>query len=188
MKKDRASCAGPMNMEPTRMGSMAWAWQCSGQAQRPRPEASKATTTESAAAKPALKSLLETAAGAGNFTVLAKAIDAAGLTDLLASKGPFTVFAPTDAAFSAVPQETLMDLLKPENKAKLRAVLRYHVVPGNYRAAEVAGMSAIPTLEGQSAAVRTESGSAFVANVKIAQADLQASNGNIHVLDGVMMP
>jgi len=172
MKSKRAGCGN------TRMA----AWQSQYAREEMRTEAKPAP------APTPTKTLLETAAAAGQFTVLAKAIEAAGLTDLLSSKGSFTVFAPTDAAFSAVPQETLMDLLKPENQAKLRSVLRYHVVPGIYRAADVTGASSLPTIEGPGLTPRVESGTAYIGNAKIVQTDIEASNGIIHVIDAVLLP
>jgi len=170
MKSKRASCGN------ARMA----AWQS--------PCTREEVWTEAKPAPAPAKTLLETAAAAGQFTVLAKAIEAAGLTDLLSSKGSFTVFAPTDSAFSSVPQETLMDLLKPENQSKLRSVLRYHVVPGIYRAADVTSSSSLPTLEGLGLKPRVESGAAYIGNAKIVQTDIEASNGIIHVIDTVLLP
>src|SRR4026207_609470 len=94
--------------------------------------------------------IVETAIAAGNFSTLAKALTAAGLIDTLKGNGPFTVFAPTDDAFAKLPQQTLSDLLKPENKEKLVAVLTYHVVPGKVTASDVANISQAITVQGQS--------------------------------------
>jgi uncharacterized surface protein with fasciclin (FAS1) repeats len=168
MKARPASCDGP------RVGN--WSWQCARSGNR-----DETATVQK-------KSLLETAAAAGQFTVLTKVIEAAGLTELLASKGPFTVFAPTDVAFGSVPQETLMDLLKAENQARLRSVLRNHIVPGAYRAGEVTSMRSVPTLEGLALEFRLESGVASIGNAKIEQTDIEASNGVIHVIDSVLLP
>ena len=99
------------------------------------------------------KDIVDTAVAAGSFKTLAAALQAAGLVDTLKGAGPFTVFAPTDAAFAKLPAGTVESLLKPENKAKLTAILTYHVVPGRVLAAQVAGMSSAPTANGQPLAI-----------------------------------
>jgi len=130
------------------------------------------------------KDIVDTAVAAGNFTTLATALKAAGLVDTLKGKGPFTVFAPTDAAFAKVPKADLDALLK--DKAKLTAVLTYHVVPGKVMAADVkAGM--VKTVQGSSITVST-TGGVMVDKSKVTATDIMASNGVIHVIDTVMMP
>jgi uncharacterized surface protein with fasciclin (FAS1) repeats len=130
------------------------------------------------------KDIVDTAVGAGNFKTLAAALQAAGLVDTLKGPGPFTVFAPTDEAFAKVPKADLDALLK--DKAKLIAVLTYHVVPGTVMAKDVkAGM--VKTVEGQSLAVST-SGSVMVDNAHVVKTDIVADNGVIHVIDSVLLP
>ncbi len=130
------------------------------------------------------KDIVDTAVAAGNFTTLATALKAAGLIDTLKGKGPFTVFAPTDAAFAKVPKADLDALLK--DKAKLTAVLTYHVVPGKVMAADVkAGM--VKTVQGSSITVST-TGGVMVDKAKVTATDIVADNGVIHVIDSVIMP
>lgn len=133
------------------------------------------------------KDIIDTAVGAGNFTTLAAALTAAGLVDTLKGEGPFTVFAPTDAAFAALPAGTVEDLLKPENKDKLVAVLTYHVVPGKVMAADLSEGLMAATVQGQSVMI-TLDGGAKVDGAVISAADVTASNGVIHVIDSVILP
>lgn len=134
------------------------------------------------------KDIVDTAVAAGSFTTLAKALEAADLVGTLKSAGPFTVFAPTDEAFDKLPAGTLDDLLKPENKERLRSVLTYHVVPGKYSAEDVADMDAAPTVNGKELALRVEQGVVMVDGAKVIEADIEASNGVIHVIDAVLLP
>ena len=130
------------------------------------------------------KDIVDTAVAAGNFTTLATALKAAGLVDTLKGKGPFTVFAPTDAAFAKVPKADLDALLK--DKAKLTAVLTYHVVPGKVMAADVKpGM--VKTVQGSSFTVSTSNG-VMVDQAKVTATDIVADNGVIHVIDSVIIP
>jgi uncharacterized surface protein with fasciclin (FAS1) repeats len=130
--------------------------------------------------------IVDTAIAAGSFTTLVTAVKAAGLVPTLKSKGPFTVFAPNDAAFAKLPPGTLEALLK--NKAKLRAVLTYHVVPGRVKAADVAGKSLqVATVEGQKVSVDGTFG-VRVNDAHVIQPDIEASNGVIHVIDTVLLP
>ena len=131
--------------------------------------------------------IVETAIAAGNFSTLAKALTAAGLIDTLKGNGPFTVFAPTDDAFAKLPQQTLSDLLKPENKEKLVAVLTYHVVPGKVTASDVANISQAITVQGQSLKVDTKDG-VKINDAKVIAANVEASNGVIHIIDSVLLP
>ena len=130
--------------------------------------------------------IIETAAAAGSFTTLAKAIEAADLTATLKGEGPFTVFAPTDEAFAKLPKGTVDALLK--DKAKLAALLTYHVVPGNVMSKEVAGMSSARTVNGQDLSIKAKDGKVKVDKATVTTADIAASNGVIHVIDQVLMP
>ena len=139
--------------------------------------------------KEASGDIVETAVAAGNFETLVTALKAADLVDALKGEGPFTVFAPTDEAFAKLPPNTLEDLLKPENKEKLKAILLYHVVPGKFAAADVMKLDGkrIATLEGSKVKVKTRHG-VMVDNAKVVKTDVMTSNGIIHVIDTVIMP
>lgn len=128
--------------------------------------------------------IVETAVGAGSFKTLATALGAAGLVDTLKGKGPFTVFAPTDEAFAKIPKADLEALLK--DKAKLKAVLTYHVVAGKVMAADVKA-GKVKTVQGSELTVSTSSG-VMVDNAKVIKTDIVADNGVIHVIDTVIMP
>ena len=132
--------------------------------------------------------IVDTAVNAGQFKTLAAALQAAGLVDTLKSEGPFTVFAPTDAAFAALPAGTLDSLLKPENRQKLIAILTYHVVPGRVTAAQVAGMESAKTVQGGALAIHTSGGAVTVNDAHVVGTDVLASNGVIHVIDKVLIP
>jgi uncharacterized surface protein with fasciclin (FAS1) repeats len=134
------------------------------------------------------KDIVDTAVAAGSFKTLAAALQAAGLVDTLKGPGPFTVFAPTDAAFAKLPAGTVESLLKPENKARLVAILKYHVVPGRVMADQVAGISSAATANGQPLAIRVENGMVMVGTARVTQADIVCSNGVIHVIDTVLLP
>jgi uncharacterized surface protein with fasciclin (FAS1) repeats len=131
------------------------------------------------------KDIVDTAIAAGQFTTLAKALQAAGLVETLKGKGPFTVFAPTDAAFAKLPAGTLDALLK--DKAQLTKVLTYHVVPGKVLAADVVKLKEAKTVEGQSVRIDATSG-VKIDNATVVTADVLASNGVIHVIDAVILP
>ncbi|MFM2444028.1 MAG: hypothetical protein RJB09_1214 [Pseudomonadota bacterium] len=137
--------------------------------------------------KPAGKDIVAVASGVGSFNTLVAAVKAAGLVETLQGPGPFTVFAPTDEAFAKLPPGTVEDLLKPENKAKLVAILTYHVVAGKVMAADVKTMKA-KTVNGQSLDVKVADGVVTVDNAKVVKADVAASNGVIHVIDSVVLP
>jgi uncharacterized surface protein with fasciclin (FAS1) repeats len=134
------------------------------------------------------RDIVDTAVAAGSFKTLAKALDAAGLVETLKGKGPFTVFAPTDDAFAKLPGGTLEELLKPENKDKLIAILTYHVVPGKVMASEVAQLQSAKTVNGQALTITTEGGTVRVDDAKIVKTDIICSNGVIHVIDSVLLP
>lgn len=131
------------------------------------------------------KDIVDTAVGAGSFTTLVAAVKAAGLVETLKNPGPFTVFAPTDEAFAKLPEGTVEALLN--DKAKLTAILTYHVAPGKMMAADVVNKSAIKTVQGQSLQVSTSDG-ARVDNANIIKTDIECSNGVIHVIDTVVLP
>ena len=132
--------------------------------------------------------IVDTAVGAGKFKTLTAALKAAGLVDTLKGAGPFTVFAPTDEAFAKLPAGTVEELLKPENKAKLTALLTYHVVPGKAMAADVSGMSSAKTVNGKELALKIADGKVMVDGATVTKADIEATNGVIHVIDTVLMP
>ncbi|HEU5067434.1 MAG TPA: fasciclin domain-containing protein [Sphingomicrobium sp.] len=134
------------------------------------------------------KDIVDTAVGAGEFTTLAAALEAAGLVSTLKGEGPFTVFAPTDAAFAKLPAGTVENLLKPENKQQLVDILTYHVVPGKVTAAEVVGLDEAKTVNGKMIDVQAEGGSVKVNDANVTAADVAASNGVIHVIDKVILP
>jgi uncharacterized surface protein with fasciclin (FAS1) repeats len=132
--------------------------------------------------------IVDTAMMNGQFNTLAKALEAAGLTETLKGKGPFTVFAPTDAAFAALPKGTLEDLLKPENREKLQQVLTYHVVPGKVMAKQVLTLKEAKTVEGESLKVMQDNGGVMVNNANVVKTDIKTKNGVIHVIDRVLIP
>jgi len=134
------------------------------------------------------KDIVDTAIEAGSFSTLAAALTEAGLVEALKGDGPFTVFAPTDDAFSALPEGTVESLLKPENRDKLVAILAYHVVPGKVMAKQVADLSAAETLNGQRVDIKVENGIVMVDGANVVSADVKASNGVIHVIDSVILP
>jgi uncharacterized surface protein with fasciclin (FAS1) repeats len=138
------------------------------------------------AATPAQKDIVDTAAAAGSFNTLITAVKAAGLVDTLKSAGPFTVFAPTDAAFAKLPAGTLDALLK--DKEKLTAILTYHVVPGKLMAADVVQLTSAKTANGKPLTIDAANGTVMVDTAKVVKTDIQASNGVIHVLDTVVLP
>ncbi len=132
--------------------------------------------------------IVDTAVAADGFDTLVAAVKAAGLVDTLKSKGPFTVFAPTDAAFEKLPAGTVESLLKPENKDKLIAVLTYHVVPGEVKAAQVVKLSKATTVQGSDVKIKVKKGGVKVDNANVVKTDIQCSNGVIHVIDTVILP
>ncbi|MHC4392905.1 MAG: fasciclin domain-containing protein [Planctomycetota bacterium] len=137
---------------------------------------------------PTTDSILTTASKAGTFKTLAAAITAAELGDALSGPGPFTVFAPSDAAFAKLPKGTLASLLKPENKAKLIQILKLHVVSGRVYSDQALAAGTAPTLEGSSVEIAVKAGVARVNSARLAATDIEASNGVIHVIDTVLLP
>ncbi|MCC4855183.1 fasciclin domain-containing protein [Vibrio lentus] len=134
------------------------------------------------------KDIVDVAAENGSFTTLVAAVKAAGLVDTLKGDGPFTVFAPTDEAFAALPEGTVEMLLKPENKDKLVAILTYHVVPGKIMAAEVMKLSSAETVQGEAVMVAIDDGNVMINKAKVVIPDVKASNGVIHIIDAVLLP
>lgn len=131
--------------------------------------------------------IVETAIAAGNFKTLAAALEAADLVDTLKGEGPFTVFAPTDKAFAALPEGTLEDLLKPENKDKLIGILTYHVLPAEVMSKDVTSGS-VETVNGKSAVVKVSDNGVTIDGANVVKADIKTSNGVIHVIDRVILP
>jgi uncharacterized surface protein with fasciclin (FAS1) repeats len=147
----------------------------------------RAEAADAPSAKPS-KDIVETAVDAGKFKTLAAALEAAGLVETLKGKGPFTVFAPTDAAFAKLPAGTVENLLKPENKDKLVAVLTYHVVSGKVMAKDVVKLSSAKTVQGSQVKIEVQNGKVRVDDANVVATDIAASNGVIHVIDSVILP
>ncbi|MDF1717534.1 MAG: fasciclin domain-containing protein [Antarcticimicrobium sp.] len=133
------------------------------------------------------KDIVDTAVSAGSFTTLVAAVQAAGLVETLKGEGPFTVFAPTDDAFAALPEGTVENLLKPENKDQLTAILTYHVVPGKVMSTDLSNNMMAATVQGGDVTIMTEGG-VTVNGANVTTADVMASNGVIHVIDQVILP
>ena len=148
--------------------------------------AASASSTSSAAAAPAQSNIVQTAVAAGEFKTLVSLVKQAGLVGALSGPGPLTVFAPTDAAFAAVPKATLAELGK--NPAKLKAVLLYHVVKGNVTAAQVTKLKSAKTLEGGSVPIHVASGKVYVGDAQVTKTNVVTSNGVIHVINRVLIP
>ena len=138
--------------------------------------------------KEAKMDIVETAVAAGNFNTLAKALAAADLVDALKGTGPFTVFAPTDDAFDKLPAGTVEGLLKPEKKADLQGILKYHVVSGKVMAADVVKLTSADTLHGKKLTIQVQDGTVMVDKATVTKTDIECSNGVIHVIDSVMLP
>ena len=149
---------------------------------------SMVSVRSSAAADTAEKTIVEVAVAADNFKTLVTAVKAADLVETLSGKGPFTVFAPTDEAFKKVPKEVLADLLKPENKEKLAAVLTYHVVAGKVLAADVVKLSKAKTVQGAEVKITVKEGKVKVDDANVVKTDIICKNGVIHVIDAVILP
>jgi uncharacterized surface protein with fasciclin (FAS1) repeats len=137
--------------------------------------------------KPA-KDIVDTAVAAGQFSTLAAALDAAGLVETLKGNGPFTVFAPTDEAFARLPEGTVENLLRPENRDQLIAVLTYHVVPGKVKAADVVTLDTAETVNGAAITITVADNGVQVDDANVVATDIAASNGVIHVIDSVILP
>ncbi len=135
-----------------------------------------------------MANIVDTAVAAGTFKTLAAALGAAGLVSTLQGPGPFTVFAPSDAAFAKLPAGTVEALVKPEAKAKLTGILTYHVVAGKVMAADVVKLTSAKTVEGQSVTVVVKDGKVHIDNATVVTADIVCDNGVIHVIDSVLLP
>ena len=147
-----------------------------------------ATTIAEDAAKTNEMSIVEVAAGNKDFSTLVAAVKAAGLVETLSGKGPFTVFAPTNAAFAKLPKGTVESLLKPENKEKLVAILTLHVVAGKVMAADVVKLDKAKTVQGQNVKITVGDDGVKVAKAKVVKTDIECKNGVIHVIDTVLLP
>ena len=132
--------------------------------------------------------IVDVAIGAGTFNTLVAAVQAADLVDALKGEGPFTVFAPTDEAFAALPAGTVESLLLPENKELLTSILLYHVVSGSVLAADVVGLDSATTLNGAAIDISVSDSGVMINNANVIQADVAASNGVIHIVDAVLLP
>ena len=164
------------------MGAQADAQQCQ--------HAKKMTSTISTSATLSAdtKDIVDTAVGAGKFGTLVTAVKAAGLVDTLKSKGPFTVFAPTDDAFKKLPEGTVATLVKPENKEKLQAILKYHVAAKKLEAKDVIRLRLLETALGKDVKIGVSDAGVTINNAKVVMTDIQCSNGVIHVIDTVILP
>lgn len=134
------------------------------------------------------KNVVETAMGSADHTTLVTAVKTAGLVETLSGTGPFTVFAPTNAAFAALPAGTLDELLKPESKDKLTSILTYHVVPGKVMSSQLSDGQKVTTVNGQELTVSIKDGKVMINGANVTAADLDCSNGVIHVIDAVVLP
>lgn len=139
-------------------------------------------------ARAAEEDIVDTAVAAGQFKTLAAALGAAELVDTLKGPGPFTVFAPTDEAFARLPAGTVENLLKPENKDQLIAILTYHVVPGRVMAADVVKLKEAKTVNGKMLDIKTKGDAVMINDAKVTATDIEASNGVIHVINMVILP
>ena len=153
----------------------------------PKEEVVEETTVEEVVVE-APKTVVDIAVGSPDHTTLVAAVTAAGLVETLSGTGPFTIFAPTNAAFAALPAGTVENLLKPENKEMLTGILTYHVVAGNVMAADLTDGQIVKTLNGQDLKVSIKDGKVMINGANVTAADLAGSNGVIHVVDSVLMP
>ena len=161
----------------------------SAQSPAPSPAVSPSPTATVASIPTVKEDLIAVAQSAGNFKTFLKAVEAAGLTSTLQKPGPYTVFAPTDTAFSKLPAGTLDDLLKPENKAKLVATLSYHVAAGKYTNADLLKLDEVKTLQGTEVDVDSPDGKLIeIDEAKILGVDIEAANGVLHAIDSVLQP
>lgn len=145
-------------------------------------------STAFTSARAADADIVDTAVAAGSFTTLVAAVQAAGLVETLKGAGPFTVFAPTDEAFAKLPAGTVEELLKPENKAKLTAILTYHVIPGKVTAEQAVKLDSAKTVQGRSLAIKVSGDKVMVDQAAVVTTDVLASNGVIHLIDSVLIP
>ncbi len=153
----------------------------------PAPEPT-AMPESTATPEPELADIVDTAVADGRFTTLVAAVEAAGLVETLKGEGPFTLFAPTDDAFAALPEGTVESLLLPENKQQLTDILLYHVVSGKVMAADVTGLESAATVLGKDIAIKVDMGNVYINEAKVIITDIETSNGVIHVIDAVLLP
>lgn len=153
----------------------------------PAPEPT-AMPEPTATPEPELADIVDTAVADGRFTTLVAAVEAAGLVETLKGEGPFTLFAPTDDAFAALPEGTVESLLLPENKQQLTDILLYHVVSGKVMAADVTGLESAATVLGKDIAIKVDMGNVYINEAKVIITDIETSNGVIHVIDAVLLP
>jgi uncharacterized surface protein with fasciclin (FAS1) repeats len=162
---------------------------CGGSSDSTESTSTSGSSGSSSGSEATRSDIVDTAVAAGSFGTLVAAVQAAGLEETLRGAGPFTVFAPTDAAFAALPAGTLDSLLLPENRAQLTSILTYHVVSGRVMAADAAGLSEAPTVNGASAPIAPgASGGLTIGGANIVTTDIECSNGVIHVIDAVILP
>lgn len=154
----------------------------------PAVAADKCQKTRYTSAPVAEKDIVDTAVGAEGFETLVAAVKAAGLVDTLKGEGPFTVFAPTDEAFAKLPEGTVAELIKPENKDKLIAILTYHVVPGKVMANDVVKLDSAKTVNGEEVTIEVKDGKVMIDSATVIKADIECANGVIHVIDTVILP
>jgi len=147
-----------------------------------------ASVAATVAARTQSKDIVDTAVAAGSFKTLAQALTTAELVATLKGTGPFTVFAPTDAAFAKLPAGTVENLLKPENREQLKRILTMHVVAGKVMAADVVKMKSAKAVSGDALTIATKDGGVMINNAKVVKTDVGASNGVIHVIDTVLLP
>jgi uncharacterized surface protein with fasciclin (FAS1) repeats len=134
------------------------------------------------------KTIVDIATNDKNFSTLVRALKAGDLVDTLKGKGPFTVFAPTNAAFETLPENTLQDLMKPANKARLQNILKNHVVEGRRMSKDVAKQSALSSMGGRSLSIQSANDQVQIGDATIRRADIEAENGVVHVVDQVLLP
>lgn len=151
-------------------------------------ESGKAKMMEKTEAMMPKADIVDVAVSSADFSTLVAAVKAAGLVDTLKSDGPFTVFAPTNAAFDALPEGTVASLLKPENKDKLIAVLTYHVIPGKVLSTDLSGEMSVATVQGEEVEIIVGSAGVTIDGANVTGVDIMASNGVIHVIDSVILP
>ncbi len=154
----------------------------------PKEQAEETADSTVVVEEAASTTVVDIAVGSPDHTTLVTAVTAAGLVETLSGTGPFTVFAPTNAAFAALPAGTVEDLLKPENKEKLTSILTYHVVAGNVLSGQLTDGQKVPTLNGQELTVAIKNGVVTINGIKVIAADLAGSNGVVHVVEGVILP
>lgn len=156
---------------------------------QPQTDETDADTTAADTTMMMDNTIVDVAVNDGRFTTLVTAVDSTGLVETLSGPGPFTVFAPTDSAFNALPEGTVADLIQPEGQDQLRNILLYHVASGSVMAADVVAMDSVETMQGSMLPVTvSEDGTVMVGEATVVATDVQADNGVIHVIDGVLMP